>query len=129
VNQYDFHLAEALKDGSQSTVSNEQQYAQFCDAFASMVKGEFGFETALHSSRYPLMKKNLGYTIRKDHPDRNVFVLRPSSELMNFDDRKLLIAFRMAQLISEQLDGNRGIQKDDVQDFVTTGFGYQEKTE
>ena len=129
VNQYDFHLAETLKDGSQSTISNEQQYAQFCDAFASMVKGEFGFDTALHSSRYPLMKKNLGYTIRKDHSNRNVFVLRPSSELMNFDDRKLLIAFRMAQLISKQLDGNRGIQKDDVQDFVTTGFGYQEKTE
>ena len=92
-----------------------------------MVKDAFGFETALHSSRYPLMKKNLGYTIRKDHPDRNAFVLRPSSELMNFDDRKLLIAFRMAQLISEQLDGNRGIQEDDVQDFVTTGFGYQER--
>ncbi len=125
-NQVDFHLAEALKDGSQSTISNEQQYAQFCDAFASMVKDAFGFETALHSSRYPLMKKNLGYTIRKDRPDRNVFVLRPSSELMNFDDRKLLIAFRMAQLITEQLDGGKGIDDDDVKDFKETGFGYQE---
>jgi voltage-gated potassium channel len=127
VNQYDFHLAETLKDGSQSTISNEQQYAQFCDAFASMMKGEFGFETALHSSRYPLMKKNLGYTIRKDHPDRNAFVLRPSSELMNFDDRKLLIAFRMAQIISEQLDNGKGITDDEVKDLKETGFGYQEK--
>ena len=73
------------------------------------------------------MKKNLGYTIRKDHPNRNVFVLRPSSELMNFDDRKLLIAFRIAQLLSEQLDGGKGIKDGDVQDFATTGFGYQEK--
>ena len=121
------YLAEALKDGSQSTISNEQQYAQFCDAFASMVKDAFGFETALHSSRYPLMKKNLGYTIRKDHPDRNAFVLRPSSELMNFDDRKLLIAFRMAQIISEQLDNGKGITDDEVKDLKETGFGYQEK--
>lgn len=127
VNQYDFHLAEALKDGSQSTICNEQQYTQFCDAFVSMVKDEFGFEPALHSSRYPLLKKNLGYTIRKDHPDRNVFVLRPSSELMNFDDRKLLIAFRMAQLISEQLDNGKGITDDDEKDLATTGFGYVEK--
>ena len=123
-NQVDFHLAETLADGSQSTISNGKLYAQFCNAFASMVKGEFGFETALHSSRYPLLKKNLGYTIRKDHPDRDVFVLRPSSKLMNFDDRKLLIAFRMAQLISEQLDGNKGITDDDVKDLKKTGFGY-----
>ncbi|MBO4906151.1 MAG: hypothetical protein J5486_03815 [Bacteroidaceae bacterium] len=135
VNQSDFHLAETLKDGSQSTISDEQQYAKFCNAFASMVKGEFGFETALHSSRYPLMKKNLAYTIRginpqpnfQANPKCNAFVLRPSSELMNFDDRKLLIAFRMAQLISEQLDGNCGIQADDVKDFKETGFGYKEK--
>ena len=135
VNQVDFHLAEALKDGSQSTISNEQQYIQFCDAFASMVKGEFGFETALHSSRYPLLKKNLGYTICginpqpnfQANPKCNSFVLRPSSELMNFDDRKLLIAFRMAQLISEQLDDGKGITDDDVRDLATTGFGYKEK--
>ena len=76
-----------------------------------------------------LMKKNLGYTIRKDHPDRNVFVLRPSSELMNFDDRKLLVAFRMAQIISEQLDNDKGITDDDVKDFKETGFGYKEKKE
>ena len=41
----------------------------------------------------------------------------PSSELMNFNDRKLLIAFRMAQLISEQLDGGKGIEDDDVKDL------------
>lgn len=129
INQVDFHLAESLKDGSQSTISNQHQYAQFCDAFASMVKSEFGFETAVNSSRYPLLKKNLGYTIREKYPDSNVFVLRPSSELMNFDDRNLVIAFRMAQLISEQLDGNKGITDDDVKDLKETGFGYQEKKE
>ena len=127
MNQVDFHLAESLKDGSQSTISNQQQYTLFCEAFAAMVKSAFGFETALHSSRYPLMKKNLGYTIRKDHPDRNVFVLRPSSELMNFDDRKLLIAFRMSQIISEQLDYGKGITDDEAKDLKETGFGYQEK--
>ena len=47
-------------------------------------------------------------------------------ELINFNDRKLAIAYRMATVISQQLDGNRGIQPDDVKDFKETGFGYAE---
>ena len=125
-NPVDFHLAEALKDGSQPTISNKQQYAQFCDAFVEMVNSAFRYETALHSSRYPLLKKNLSYTIRKNHPDSNVFVLRPSSELMNFDDRKLVVAYSLAQIISEHFDNGRGITDDDVKDLKETGFGYIE---
>ena len=48
---------------------------------------------------------------------------------MNFDDRKLLIAFRMAQFISEQLDGNKGITDNDVKDLKETGFGFKERIE
>ena len=44
---------------------------------------------------------------------------------MNFDDRKLVIAFRMAQLISEQLDNGKGMKEDDVKDLKDTGFGYK----
>ena len=47
-------------------------------------------------------------------------------ELISFNDRKLAIAYRMATVISQQLDGNRGIQPDDVKDFKETGFGYAE---
>ena len=43
---------------------------------------------------------------------------------MNFNDRKLAIAYRMAAIISQQLDGARGIQEKDVKDFKETGFGY-----
>jgi hypothetical protein len=31
----------------------------------------------------------------------------------------------MASVISQQLDGGRGIQPDDVKDFKETGFGYR----
>jgi hypothetical protein len=30
----------------------------------------------------------------------------------------------MATIISQQLDGGRGIQPDDINDFKETGFGY-----
>jgi hypothetical protein len=60
------------------------------------------------------------------HPQTNVFVLRPSSELMNFNTRKLAIAYRMAQLISEQFDGGRGMTDADMADLKKGGFGYLE---
>jgi hypothetical protein len=47
--------------------------------------------------------------IREKKLNTNVFVLRPSPELMNFNDRNLAIAYRMASIISLQLDGGRGI--------------------
>lgn len=126
-NQTDFHLADTIKDGTQSTVNQQETYRQFCDAFAELMKNAFDLETVAPSSRYPLLKKNLGYTIRKENPHANVFVLRPSSEILNFDNRIMVIAYRMAQLISEQLDGGKGITDDDVKDLSTTDFGYKEK--
>lgn len=128
-NQMDFHLADTLKDGSSSTINLQEVYSQFCDAFTDLMKNEFDLDTASPSPRYPLLKKNLGYTIRRDNPNANVFVLRPSSEMINFDNRNMVIAYRMAQLISEQLDNSKGIDEKDIKDLKDTGFGYKEKRE
>ena len=123
-NQVDFHFADCLKDGSASTVSDQDAFMRLFEQFTETMKGDFLLTSMLRSPRYPLLKKNLGYKIRKDIADANVFVLRPSSEMMNFNDRKLAIAYRMATVISQQLDGGRGIQEKDVKDFKETGFGY-----
>lgn len=123
-NQVDFHFADCLKDGSVSTVSDQNTFMRLFEQFTETMKSEFSLTSMLRSPRYPLLKKNLGYKIRKDIANANVFVLRPSSELMNFNDRKLAIAYRMAAIISHQLDSARGIQEKDVEDFKETGFGY-----
>lgn len=123
-NQADFHFADCLKDGSLSTVNDQEAYQLLYNNYADGFKNEFALESAFRSPRYPLLKKNLGYTIRKDIANANVFVLRPSSELINFNDRKLAIAYRMATIISQQLDGGRGIQEKDTTDLKETGFGY-----
>ena len=78
----------------------------------------------LHSQRFPLTKNNLGYRLQQKGIVCNAFVIRPSCEVINFDNRRLLIAYRIATVISRQLDGGRGIQPDDVKDFKETGFGY-----
>ena len=127
-NQTDFHFACTQKDGGNATVNDLTSYQALFNQFEAAMKEDFGLESTMSSSRYPLLKKNLGYKIREKKPNANVFVLRPSSELVNFNDRKLAIAYRMARIISEQLDDNRGIQSGDVADFKETGFGYR-KTE
>ena len=123
-NQTDFHFAYSQKGGANATINDMETYQHLFEQFDAAMKTDFGLDSVIASPRYPLLKKNLGYTIRKDIANANVFVLRPSSELVNFNDRKLAIAYRMATVISQQLDGGRGIQPDDVKDFKETGFGY-----
>ena len=123
-NQTDFHFAYSQKGGKDATINDMEAYQHLFEQFDAAMKTDFGLDSVIASPRYPLLKKNLGYTIRKDIAEVNVFVLRPSSELVNFNDRKLAIAYRMASVISQQLDGGRGIQPDDVKDFKETGFGY-----
>ena len=128
-NQTDFHFAYSQKGGANPTINDMEVYQHLFEQFDASMKTDFGLDSVISSPRYPLLKKNLGYTIRKDIANANVFVLRPSSELVNFNDRKLAIAYRMASIISQQLDGGRGIQPDDVKDFKETGFGYSKNEE
>ena len=128
-NQTDFHFAYSQEGGANPTINDMEVYQHLFEQFDAAMKTDFGLDSVISSPRYPLLKKNLGYTIRKDIANANVFVLRPSSELVNFNDRKLAIAYRMASIISQQLDGGRGIQPDDVKDFKETGFGYSKNEE
>ena len=123
-NQVDFHFNDCRKDGSDPTVADQEAYQRFRDGFARLMSDEFGLSTMNRSPRYPLLKKNIGYTIRKDNPNVNVFVLRPSSELLNFNTNKLAIAYEMAQLISEHFDDGRGPRDEDFAELKQGGFGY-----
>ena len=126
-NQYDFHLASSKKDGSASTVRDQQQYEHLLLAFDQMMLGEYQLTSSLHSQRFPLTRNNLGYRLQRDGICCNSFVLRPSSDIINFQNPKLLYAFRIAQLLCEILDGNCGIKDEDLADLSDSGFGYQEK--
>ena len=126
-NPIDFHFASSRKDGSDSTVINEHLYQQFCQKFDELMAGEYALQSSLQTTRYPLTNNNLGYKFRQHGIHCNTFVMRPSCDIVNFDNRKLLIAFRMAVLISEQMDNGRGITAEDVEDLSTSCFGYQEK--
>ena len=125
-NLIDFHFADNRKDGSQAAVMDKQRYEVLYQEFASVMEREFSLSATPQSARYPLMKSNLAYRIKQEGIACNAFVLRPSSHLMNFDTRRMVVALRMAQVISQQLDDDKGINEADVKDFATTGFGYKE---
>lgn len=127
-NNVDFHLAHTLRDGSESTVSNRDAYQRLCAQLTEAMK-ELNLSVQQPSERYPLMKKNIGYHIRKNYnANTNCFVLRPSSELVN-SALEMPVAYRLAVLLSEVLDGGRGIQDDDMglKDLKAVGFGYKQK--
>lgn len=124
VNPIDFHFANTRKDGSGSTVINLQLYKQLLQRFDEVMQGDYELKSDSQSTRYPLTKNNLGYKLEKQGVHCSTFVLRPSCDIVNFDNRNLLVAFRIALLISEQLDGARGITAEDVEDLSTSCFGY-----
>ena len=128
-NTIDFHLASALKEGSQSTVKNTAAYEALYETLATVVADEFGLVCTPQSVRYPLLKKNVAYHLQRKGVEGNIFVLRPSTQLVNFKENKLVVALRMAQVISEQLDGGKGMDSNDVKDCATPAFGFVEKEE
>jgi len=124
MNTVDFHFASAKKDGSDSTVLQQDVYQALLAQLTEMLQKDYSLTSDLHSQRFPLTKNNLGYRLQQKSIVCNALVIRPSCDVINFDNRRLLIAYRIATVISQQLDGGRGIQPADVKDFKETGFGY-----
>lgn len=125
-NTIDLHFASALKDSTQTTILDDATYKALYETLSSVVSTEFGMTTIAPSARYPLMKKNLAYRLQGEGIECNTFVLRPSADLININEKKLVVALRMAQVISQQLDEGKGVREEDVKDFASTGFGYME---
>lgn len=129
-NKADVHFVDAKWDKEKqfydSIVGQQEVYQNLRRSLADMLQAEFSLNSELHSQRYSPGKNNLGYRMQQRGMKCNTFVLRPSCDIVNFDNRRLVIAHRMASVISEQLDGGRGIQPNDVSDLHETGFGYNE---
>jgi hypothetical protein len=130
VDSHDFHFNCSKKDGKECTVTNMATYEQLTARFAEMMNSEFNMTTACASDLYALKHneklKNVAYFIREKKPNANVLVLRPASDVMNMDERKLVIAYRMARLISQRLDNSRGPLLDDVKDLQRLDFAFTE---
>ena len=124
MNTVDFHFADARKDGSDSTVCQQAAYQELLHQLDEMLQTDYALTSDLHSQRFSLTRNNLGYRLRKENIICNTFVVRPSCDIINFDNRRLLIAYRIASILSQQLDGGCGLQEKDVKDFKETGFGY-----
>lgn len=124
VNTTDFHFSHARKDGSQPMINDLAAYQRFFEDFTCVMQTEFKLTSVQPSPRYPVTKKNLGYKIREANPSANVFVLRPSSELLNFLSCDMLVAYKWACLLSKHFDDGRDIANDDKKDFSQKTFGY-----
>ena len=124
-NKFDFHFSATKKDGSDSTVSQQDIYEQLCQQLSQMLEKDYELTCDLRSQRYPTTKNFLGYKLKREgKPTCNCFVLRPSCDMVSFDDRRLLVAYRIAEIISLQLDNGKGMESDDVEDFENNTFGY-----
>ena len=125
-NQNDFVFTDKTKDQKLSSIIDEEKYQALYKKMVEVTSKELELKSELRPQRYPLLQKNIAFYLRDKHGfNGNAFALRISSKLINLDLRKLVAAYLMAKVISEQLDNNRGMRDYDRKDFETTGFGYQ----
>ena len=135
-DNHDFHFNCTKKEGKECSVNDLTTYEQLIADFTQTMEHEIVADEELKlittsaSPLYPLKhnerQKNLAYFIRDEKPQANVFVLRPASDVMNLDERKLVIAYRMAQLISQHLDNGQGPKENDVKDLQQLDFAFTE---
>lgn len=125
-NVIDFHFSANNKDLSQPTVKNVALFDELYESFSRVMESDYGLSSVKQTTRYPLLKNNLLYRLEREGICCNSFVLRPSTKQMIFDENKLLIAYRIAETLSDKFDNGKGIEAKDAEDFATTGFGYKE---
>lgn len=125
-NTTDFHFSSNNKECSRPTVRDTDVFDGLFDSFSKEMEKEFGMSAAKQTLRYPLLKNNLLYRLPAEGVECNAFVLRPSTQQMVLDENKLLVAYKMACVMSEELDNGKGMETYDIEDFASTGFGYAE---
>lgn len=125
-NTADLHIAINNKKGDNPTVSNSEAYTKMANEISTLVS-ELGMECVLNTPRYPLLKKNVLYRIKeKEGINCNGVSLRPSSDIVSFDNRSLAISFRLAQAIDNVLSDAKGILDYDLKE-LKVGFGYMSR--
>jgi len=124
----DFYLNANRKDGTPLIVEFPSVYSELCTAFSKMIS-EDGMKTIISSNLYNLKESNSIYRMAKEHHLQcNCFVLRPASAVMN-NERKLIVAFNIARLLSKKLDDERGLQPEGRAELMQQAFGFGELEE
>lgn len=120
-NTVDMHIATNNRKNDKSTIHDTQTYNKLFNSFKDLFES-MNME-CVKTQRYPLLQKNLVYRIHgQEDIHCNGVVLRPSSEIINFDNRSELIIFRLAEVMSQCL-GTSGILDQDLLE-MKPGYGY-----
>lgn len=128
-NPIDFHLCHNRRDGQSDTVRDTVAYEKFAQHFSEEMKRDYGLETITQTQRYPFFKNNLIYRMQEQLQfNGNAFALWPSTQMMIFDTKKILYAYKTARIISEFFDNGKGIDPKDVEDFASHLYGFSENS-
>lgn len=122
-NTADLHIVTNSANGANSTITDIEGYNKLLQSLRELY-GEMDME-CVETTRYQLRKNNLLYRMSNNENVKcNGVVLRPSTDVINFDHRSLLIAYRLAQVIDQTLSYGNGMLLEDIKE-LKSGFGYE----
>ncbi len=126
-NTDEFHFSMSKVNGDQPTIleSCMDTYQSLFNAFSNMVNNDFGY-TAIQSKRYPLPVGFAAYIVKKESPEMrfNAFRLNIGAPTM-FDNRKMILIYKMAKSINESL-GGQGMTEYDANYLSIRHYGLRE---
>ena len=126
-NTADMHLSVNNRKEDNSTVIDLEAYSKMASAI-STIFNELEMVCISKSDKYPLLKKNILYRLKeKEGICCNGVSLLPSSDLVCFDNRSLLIAFKISQAINESLNRKCEMLQEDLTE-LKSGFGFRSQS-
>jgi len=133
-SQVDIHVSHSLSDGSCSTIlSDQSKYDELVKTMNSNLQEELQLSVE-ETDLFPLVKRgtfrNLAYKLHDDGCRCNVFTLRVSSHLMEFDTRMRVAQFILSKTIHDVLEPEHRLLPKEIEDMNRTsrfyGFADQE---
>ena len=128
----DIHLAHALADGSGSTIIQEEDFRVLLSKLQYNMNKNFKI-ILNESNLFPLIKedstsfRNIGYKLQEDGCKCNVFTLRISSYIMQYDARLHSIIFQLAKTIHDVIEPQHLLTEENITDMNRPRdcYGYQ----
>ena len=129
-NSLHFHIANSLKDGSESTVHDTETFERLVTGIKKEFNEKFGLNVE-NTVRFPLIKaedgeRNIIYKLQEDGCGCNGMTFRITTKLINNDSRMRKSLFVLAKAIKDVITPESLLTDEEKADLNRSGWGYSE---
>lgn len=126
--QADLYFVDRLRKTGKSIVSKLDIYESIIADCNNEIDTPFELQS-MRDEQFYLLDTDFVATKISDAQgaQSNCFAIRPSSELMNFNPNRMIVAWKLAQFIARETGADVHFSNEEIKDFTLRTCGYMEK--